>query len=230
MKLRINTHWENDLYNRVWEDFYFLWKSLILYHFFCQECTDAGMFSAFCICLHEPKFSENQIVEDIKDLNHVVHFSKSRKIWFRWCGYHELSQYFANVSCFALILWWKCCMGGSGTLVGPIGIRNQGSASKKNSLAIVSLSQWQHLSRHSHSECSAWRSWILQSENSRIQNQDIWTHAWLALVSSSKKTWNDFEFGALSCRREEWSLLSLKWNYPRPFLTRTNSSWTHSAT
>ena len=101
---------------------------------------------------------------------------------------------------------------------------------QKKSLAIVSLSQWQHLSRHSHSECSAWRSWILQSENSRIQNQDIWTHAWLALVSSSKKTWNDFEFGALSCRREEWSLLSLKWNYPRPFLTRTNSSWTHSAT
>ena len=126
---------------------------------------------ALCIYMHEPKFSDshyrgNQRYEPRRRLFKIL-----KNLIQMMCGYHELSQYFANVSCFALILWWKCCMGGSGTLVGPIGIRNQGSASKKNSLAIVSLSQWQHLSRHSHSQCSAWRSWILQSENSRLQTR-----------------------------------------------------------
>lgn len=46
--------------------------------------------------------------------------------------------------------------------------RDQESRIQKKSLAIVSLSQWQHLSRHSHSQCSAWSLWISQSEDSRL--------------------------------------------------------------
>ena len=140
-----------------------------MYHLFFQVLKMQIGFLTLCrrylqsACMNPS--SQIHIMEDIKDMNHV-HFSKSWKIWFRWEGYHEPSQYFASVS---LCVCSESCVKVLHRNFGWTN-RDQESRIQKRSLAIVSLSQWQHLSRHSHSQCSAWSLWISQSEDSRLYN------------------------------------------------------------
>ena len=155
MKLRINTYWENDLYNRATEDFYLRWKRLILCHLLCQvsEMQICKLLRSLRRYLQSAYINQSSQIHRISKIwTTYVHFSNYGKTLIQMMFMiHEPSQYFANVSFCALILRWKCGMG-SGPFDGPIRFWNPGHRFQKiksgNCQSLTLLSQWQHLSRH----------------------------------------------------------------------------------
>ena len=175
MKLRINTHWENDLYNRATEDFYLRWKRLILCHLLCQvsEMQICKLLRSLRRYLQSAYINQNSQIHRISKIwTTYVHFSNYEKTLIQMMFMiHEPSQYFANLSFCALILRWKCGMG-SGPLDRPIrfwmhpGHRFQ-KIQSGNCQSLTLLSQWQHLSRHSHASSL----WIRQSDTRVLQTR-----------------------------------------------------------